>query len=230
MNEPILLIPGMMCDARLFAPQIAVFSGSRPVMVVPLRGQASFELFATEILSHAPPQFALAGLSMGGIAAMEIIRQAPGRVTRLALMDTNPLAEIPERAAERKLQIERVRKGGLRLVMRDEMKPNYLTDGPNKQMLLDLCMTMAEDLGAKVFEEQSLALQRRRDQSDTLRGIDVPTLVLCGEDDRLCPVERHEMMCDLIPGARLSVISNAGHLPVLEQPELTNKVMEEWLS
>ena len=167
---------------------------------------------------------------MGGIIAMEIVRQAPERVSRLALMDTNPLAEPAVRAVERDAQIDRVRNGGLRSVMRDEMKPNYLADGPNKGCVLDLCMTMAEAVGADVFNIQSRALQRRPDQRDTLRAIDVPTLILCGEDDTLCPLERHEMMRDLIPGARLAVIPGAGHLPVLEQPELTNKEIKLWLN
>lgn len=229
MNEPLLLLPGMMCDARLFASQLAVFSVDHPVMVAPLTGRPTFAQLSADILAHAPPQFALAGLSMGGIAAMEIVRQAPERVSRLALMDTNPLAESADRAAERDSQIERVRAGGLRSVMRDEMKPNYLTDGPNTGRILDLCMAMAEALGADVFARQSRALQQRPDQRETLRAIRVPTLILCGEDDALCSPERHEMMRDLIPGARLAVIPGAGHLPVLEQPERTNEELELWL-
>lgn len=219
-----------MCDARLFAPQFAAFSGSWPVMVAPLTGRKTFEELARDILRQAPPRFALAGLSMGGIAAMEIVRQAPQRVSRLALMDTNPLAEPADRAAERDAQIERVLAGGLRSVMRDEMKPNYLSDGPNTGRILDLCMAMADALGVDVFADQSRALQQRPDQCDTMREVKVPTLVLCGEDDSLCPVERHEMMRDLVPGARLAVIREAGHLPVLEQPDRTNEELRQWLN
>lgn len=199
-------------------------------MVAPLSGRSSFTDLAKDILAHAPPRFALAGLSMGGIAAMEIVRQASGRVSRLALMDTNPLAERADRAAERDAQIERVRAGGLRSVMRDEMKPNYLSDGPNTGRILDICMAMAEALGEDVFADQSRALRERRDQRDTLRAVAVPTLILCGEDDSLCPLERHEMMRDLVPGARLAIIRAAGHLPVLEQPDRTNEVLREWLN
>ncbi len=198
-------------------------------MVAPLTGRTTFAELARDILAHAPPRFALAGLSMGGIAAMEIVRQAPERVSRLALMDTNPLAEPADRAAQRDSQIERVLAGGLRPVMRDEMKPNYLTDGPNVGRILDLCLAMAEALGADVFADQSRALQQRPDQRDTLRAVRVPTLVLCGEDDTLCPLERHEMMRDLISGSRLAVIRRAGHLPVLEQPDRTNEQLKRWL-
>ena len=230
MKEPLLFLPGMMCDARVFASQIAKFSPERPVMAAPLTGRNLISGLAEDILAHAPPRFALAGLSMGGITAMEIVRQAPERVSRLALMDTNPLAETDQRAAERIPQIDRVLAGGLRQVIRDEMKPCYLTDGPNKGHILDLCMAMAEDLGIEAFVSQSLALQQRRDQSDTLRTVQVPTLILCGVDDSLCPIERHEMMRDLIPAARLAVIPAAGHLPTLEQPELTNRELTQWLN
>lgn len=230
MKEPLLLLPGMMCNARLFESQIAEFSNDRPVMVAPLTGRTTIEELAQDILAHAPPRFALAGLSMGGITAMEIVRQAPKRVSRLVLMDTNPLAEPADRAAERDGQIERVRAGGLRAVMRDEMKPNYLSDGPNIGRILDICMAMAEELGTEVFADQSHALQRRRDQLDALRSVRVPTLILCGEDDNLCPLEKHVMMRDAIRGSHLAVISGAGHLPVLEQPEQTNSELKKWLN
>ena len=230
MNEPLLLLPGMMCDARVFTSQIATFSVDRPVMVAPLTGRSSIVGLAENILAHAPPRFALAGLSMGGITAMEVVRQAPERVSRLALMDTNPLAEPDQRAAERFPQIERVLAGGLRQVIRDEMKPSYLTDGPNTGRILDLCMAMAEALGTEAFVSQSHALQRRRDKSDTLRAVQVPTLILCGVDDSLCPLDRHEMMRDFIPGARLAVIPGASHLPTLEQPEHTNRELNQWLN
>lgn len=230
MNEPVLFLPGMMCDARLFAPQIAMLSADRAVMVAPLNRRTSFVELAQDILGQAPPRFALAGLSMGGIAAMEVVRQAPERITRLALMDTNPLAEPADRAALRDPQIERVRTGGLRAVMRDEMKPNYLADGPHTGRILDLCMAMSDALGVDVFSNQSRALQQRPDQCDTLRSVSVPTLVLCGEHDTLCPLDRHELMCDLIAGARLAVVPGAGHLPVLEQPQHTNKELMQWLN
>ena len=229
MKEPLILLPGMMCDARLFDPQIARFSVERPIMVIPLTGHDSFIGLTEEILANAPPRFALAGLSMGGITAMEIIRQAPERVTRLALLDTNPLAEAEEKALARNPQIDEVNAGGLRKVMRDEMKPMYLADGPNTGSILDLCMAMAESLGPEVFEQQSRALQNRPDQCDTLRDIQVPTLVLCGEQDGLCPPERHQMMRDLIANAELQIIAGAGHLPTLEQPEQTNAAIQTWL-
>jgi len=198
-------------------------------MAMPLIGENTIEGLAQSILRNAPPRFALAGLSMGGIVAMEIVRQAPDRVTRLALLDTNPKAETPEASAKREPQKQAARDGRLRAVMVDEMKPNYLVDGPNKPVILQLCMDMAEDLGPDVFIAQSDALASRADQQDTLRSVTVPTLVLCGRDDIPCPLDRHELMYDLVPNAHLAIIDGAGHLPTLEQPERTNKALRQWM-
>ncbi|MFA3918735.1 alpha/beta fold hydrolase [Ruegeria hyattellae] len=230
MREPLVLLPGMMCDGRLFAPQVAAFSGGHPVMTMPLTGRSSVQGLAADILSRTPDRFALAGLSMGGIVAMEVIRQAPERVSRLALLDTNPNAELVEVAAGREPQIQTVHAGGLRKVMREEMKPKYLAKVANRQAILDLCMEMATSLGAQVFVDQSRALKTRPDQRKTLRHVGVPTLVLCGALDTVCPPQRHELMRDLIPGAKLSLINGAGHLPVLERPEETNKELLQWLN
>ena len=229
MTEPLIFLPGMMCDARLFLPQIASLSGHISITVMPLQGHRTMADLAKRVLAKAPPYFALAGLSMGGIVAMEIVRQAPQRVTRLALLDTNPLADSADKAPLRQAQVKRVLQGELHAVMRDELKPNYLASGPDQQHILTLCMQMAETLGHKVFEDQSYAIQHRPDQCETLRAVTVPSLVLCGKEDRLCPVSRHELMHELIPGSRLAVIANAGHLPTLEQPDLTNRILKEWL-
>jgi pimeloyl-ACP methyl ester carboxylesterase len=219
----------MMCDARLFSPQIEALSSDRSIAFMPLRDANTITGLAEMVLAAAPPTFALAGLSMGGIVAMEIMRLAPKRAARLALLDTNALAEPPEKAAVRKAQVTKVRHGELAAVMRDEMKPNYLAEGPNRSKILDLCMAMAESLGPAVFEDQSNALQNRPDQRNTLSTVRVPTLILCGEDDRLCPLERHQLMHDLIPDSHLDVIPGAGHLPTLEQPERTNAALKSWL-
>ena len=227
---PLVLLPGMMCDARLFAPQINALSGVHPIHCAPIGGHDTVGALAAEVLAHAPPRFALAGLSMGGIVAMEVLRQAPDRVEKIALLDTNARAETDAVKTRREPQIKAVREGRLRDIMRDEMKPNYLTDGPNRGAILDLCMAMAESLGPDVFIRQSRALQSRPDQSETLRHADIPALILCGRDDALCPVERHEYMAGLMPDAAFQIIENAGHLPTLEQPEETTKALQDWLA
>ncbi|WP_432448447.1 alpha/beta fold hydrolase [Aliiroseovarius marinus] len=226
---PLILLPGMMCDARLFGPQIDALSGPTPLVIMPMGAHDSMSALARSVLRNAPPRFAVAGLSMGGILAMEVLRQDPNRVAGMALMDTNPLAEKEEVKARRAPQIAAAKNGELRRVMRDEMKPNYLTDGPNRGAILDLCMAMAMDLGPEVFVNQSKALRDRPDQTDTLRAFTGPTLVLCGRDDALCPVSRHELMHDLMPHSTLEIIEDAGHLPTLEQPEQTTAALSRWL-
>ena len=227
---PLLFLPGMMCDARLWGPQIDALSAARTIQVAPIGGHDSVQALAAEVLAHAPPRFALAGLSMGGIVAMEMLARAPDRIERIALLDTNPLAESEAMRARRGPQMERVRAGHLRAVMRDEMKPNYLTDGPRRDAILSLCMAMAEAQGAEVFLRQSAALRDRPDQTATLAAARLPALVLCGREDALCPPARHELMAGLVPGARLSVIEGAGHLPTLEQPETTTRALADWLA
>ena len=152
---PLVLLPGMMCDARLFGPQIEALSARVPLHLVPIGCYDNVGELAAGVLAHAPSRFALAGLSMGGIIAMEILRQAPERIAGLALLDTNPLAEADAVKSRRAPQIEAVRRGDLRRVMAEEMKPNYLTDGPRRAQVLDLCMDMAADLGSEIFINQS---------------------------------------------------------------------------
>ncbi len=220
----------MMCDARLFAAQTAAFSAARTIIHGTMtRGRTMTEI-AEAVLEDAPGEFALAGLSMGGIVAMEMMRLAPERITRLALMDTNPLAETPETAANREPQIVAARAGRLDAVMRDEMKPRYLAPGAGRGAVLEVVMDMATSLGPDVFVRQSRALQKRPDQTATLKKITVPTLILCGRHDTLCDVRRHEFMRDLVPGAVLEIVEDAGHLPPLEQPQATTAAIERWLT
>jgi pimeloyl-ACP methyl ester carboxylesterase len=226
---PLVLLPGMMCDARLFAPQAAALH-DRAVTVAPIHARDATAALAAEVLRVAPARFALGGLSMGGIVAMEVAAQAPGRLAGLCLMDTNPRAERPEVAARRQPQMEAVRQGRLREVMRDEMKPNYLAQGPHRAAILDLCMEMAEALGPGAFLNQSRALAARPDRRETLRAVRVPTLVLCGAEDALCPLFRHEEMAALVPGAVLEVVEGAGHLPTLERPEAVTAALRAWLA
>ena len=189
----------------------------------------TIEDIAARVIADAPPRFALAGLSMGGIVAMEILRQAPDMVARLALLDTNPKAELPEVAAAREPQIALVKAGRLEDVMRDEMKPRYLAPGPRRLEVLNTVMDMAKALGPDVFVSQSRALMRRPDSEETLRALDCPTLVLCGSHDTVCPVSRHEFMAEIIPNATLEIIEDAGHLPTLEMPDEATAALDRWL-
>jgi pimeloyl-ACP methyl ester carboxylesterase len=226
---PLVLLPGMMCDERLFAPQISELSKQREVHFVQISGYKTISELAADVLNNAPPVFALAGLSMGGIVAMEVLSQASERVERLALLDTNPLAELSDVAKRRGPQIDAVRNGQLKEIIRDEMKPNYLFDGDKKTKILKLCMDMALDIGPDAFIRQSIALRDRIDQKNTLRTYKRPALVLCGRHDVLCPLERHELMHNLLENSKLEIIEDAGHLPTLEQPKITTMALISWL-
>ncbi|GLT09694.1 alpha/beta fold hydrolase [Sulfitobacter sp. PR48] len=229
MAEPLVLLPGMMCDARLFGPQIAELSADMAVMLAPITKGERIEEIASGILDLLPNRFAVAGQGMGGVVAMELLRRAPDRVTRICLMGTNPLAETPVAAANREPQIVRVRSGRLLEVMRDEIPAASLAPGGQRAEVLELALDMAETLGPEVFIRQSRALQRRRDQQAVLRKCKSPALVLCGRHDTLSPVKRHSFMAELIPYAELLVLEDAGHLPTLEQPAETTAALRKWM-
>ncbi|MDB4838987.1 alpha/beta hydrolase [Amylibacter sp.] len=226
---PLVLLPGMMCDERLFASQINELSKRREVHFAKITDYETISELASDVLNNAPPVFALAGLSMGGIVAMEIVSQAPERVERLALLDTNPLAELPDVLKRRGQQIDAIKNGQLKEIIRDEMKPNYLFDGVRKTEILKLCMDMALDIGPDAFIRQSIALRDRVDQKNTLGSYKRPALVLCGRHDVLCPLERHELMHTLLENSKLEIIEDAGHLPTLEQPKITTMALASWL-
>ncbi|MGR3504572.1 MAG: alpha/beta fold hydrolase [Paracoccaceae bacterium] len=229
MIDPLVLLPGMMCDARLFALQINDLSRDHAVMVAPITQGERVEEIASALLPLLPAKFALAGLSMGGIVAMELLRRAPERITRIALMDTNPLAETPQTAAAYEPMIIGARAGRLDEVMRGFMRPDFLAPGPGRISVLNKVFEMAQDLGPEILVRQVRALQRRRDQQPTLRRCKVPALVMCGAHDALTPLKRHAFMAELIPYARLEVIEDAGHLPTLEAPEAVTAVLRAWL-
>lgn len=230
MKEPLVLLPAMMCDARLFGPQIAELSRDMAVMVAPVTMGERIEEIASGLLDILPKRFALAGLAMGGVVAMEILRRAPDRVSRIALIDTHPLAETPVLAASREPQIVKVRSGRLDEVVREEIKPTSLAPGPYRAEVLALVMEMARTLGPEIYIRQARAMQRRKDQQATLRRCKVPALVMCGAHDTLYPVKRHEFMAELIPSARLHVLEGSGHLPTLEQPDETTAALRAWMA
>lgn len=230
MKEAVVLLPGRMCDARVFGPQIADLSRDHTITCAPISQGERIEEIASSLLDVLPARFALAGMAMGGYVAMELMRRAPDRVSRLCLMGTSPLAETPQQAAERDPQIIRAKAGKLRDVMWDEILPNYVAPGPHRTEILHLALDMAMGQGVEVFARQTRAVQRRRDQQGTMRKIAVPTLILCGDQDLAIPVKRHSFMAELIPGAHLQVVEGAGHLLPLEAPETVSDALRDWLA
>lgn len=229
MAEPLVLIPGMMCDTRVFHDQITSFSKDICVTFAPVTQGERIEEIASNLLDQLPARFALAGLGFGGMVAMEILRRAPDRVSRLALISTNALAETPQIAADREAQIVAARSGRMREAMPSIARTRDLASTEWSAQARSLMSYMARDLGADVFVRQSRAMQRRRDQQSTLRKCKVPTLVLCGAHDAEMAVKHHNFIAELIPYAKLVVLDSSGHMPTLEQPEDTTQALKDWL-
>lgn len=226
--EHLLLLPGMMCDARLWKPQSRALD--IPCHVPDTTVADNFRDMAAAILADAPPAFAIAGLSMGGILAFELWRQAPERITHIALLDTNPFADTPDKRTMRLDQVQRVLSGQLRALAMDSLKPAYLAKcNRDNKALLDEILDMAMTLGADVFRRQSIALRDREDSTATLPTISCPTTVICGIEDHICPVDYHRFMAQRIRGARLLVLKNCGHLATLEQPDAVNDALKQLL-
>lgn len=230
-NEtPLLLVPGLLCTAELFGPQVEAFGAERSIHVAAHGGAASLEAIAREILSVAPARFALAGLSMGGYVAFELLRQAPQRVARLALLDTNARADRPEQAEQRRQLVTLAREQGLE-VAAGQLLPflihkDRLTDAP----LVELVRRMARETGVDAFARQQEAIIGRPDNRPFLAEIRCPTLVIVGAEDAITPVKVAEEMHRGIPGSRLEIIPDCGHLATLEQPETVNRILAAWLA
>jgi pimeloyl-ACP methyl ester carboxylesterase len=229
MPEPLLLIPGLLCTARLFAPQLDALSTERAVIVADHSRGASLAEIATNILATAPPRFALAGLSMGGGIALQMIDLAPQRITRLAILDSSPLADTPESSAHRRELIGLSERGQFSAAAA-VLAPLFLgTTHGGAARLQAIVTAMAEETGAEVFIRHEHAQIRRPDARPILARIACPTLVLVGAEDRLTPPPLSIDMAGAITGARLEIVPTCGHLSTLEAPEQVNRVLADWL-
>lgn len=227
--EPLVMLPPMFCDARVFAPQIAELSRERAVTVAPVHSAERVEEVASSLLDVLPSKFALAGMGFGGVVAMELTRRAPKRVTRLALMATSPLAETPQAASAREPQLIAARMGRLEDVIAADLPQSALFAGPERARIMALLRTMGMSLGADIYVKQARAAQRRKDQTAALMKMEQPVLILCGADDPITPPRRHEVLAELVNGSTLCVVNEAGHMPTLEQPQAVTDALREWL-
>ena len=229
MTEPLVLLPGFMCDSRLYAGQIADLGRDYVIVTAPVWQGERIEETASALLGQLPQRFALCGHSFGGMVALEMLRRAPERITRACLISTTPLTESPEYAATREPRIVAARSGRLGDVMAEEVPPGALAPGVGRAEVQARLVTMAESLGAEAHYRQTRALQRRRDQQATLRGITQPLLLICGLHDTIYPVKRHEFMAELLPFSVLKIIDGAGHLAPMEAPEAVSAALREWM-
>jgi pimeloyl-ACP methyl ester carboxylesterase len=226
---PIVLIPGLLASPRLYAGQIPQLWRLGPVTIADHTRDDSMAAIARRILAAAPPKFALCGLSMGGYISFEIMRVAPERVLKLALLDTSARPDLPEQSQLRRTQIAASRDGHLLEVV-ERLFPSWVHPARREDLgLRDLCLSMARDVGAEGFERQQLANIGRVDSRPSLAAIRCPTLVLVGEQDSLTPPERAAEIANTIPGTRLVVVPDCGHMSAAEQPQRVSEALVEFL-
>ncbi len=229
MNEALLLIPGLGCDERLYAHQLAHLGDVVELRFAGVPEAPAVAEMAGTILADAPARFALAGLSMGGYVAMEILRQAPTRVSRLALLDTKATLDPPEVTATRQAAIADIEQGRLAEHIETRLQallgPGAFADDALKQLTRDMALTV----GGARYANQQRAIMGRPDSRATLAAVACPALVLCGRHDALTPPTEHEAMAAAIPGGRFAVVEDAGHLSTIEQPVAVTAMLRDWL-
>jgi len=226
---PIVFIPGLMCTGRIYQHQVETLGQTHPVLLANHWSHDSMAAIAKSILDVAPETFALAGMSMGGYVALEIMRQAPGRVTKLILMSTSAKPDTPERSADRRKQVEGARKYGLRAGTK-ALYPKLVHPARHEDVpLLTKFFEMAEELGVDAFANQIEAIIGRPDSRPMLGKITAPTLVIAGKDDALITPENSEELANGIPGARLALIEHCGHMGMIERPESYTKLISGFL-
>ena len=224
-----MLIPGLLASARMYAAQIPPLWRVGPVTIADHTRADSMSGIAQDILYAAPPRFALVGLSMGGYIAFEMLRQAPQRITKVALLDTSARADAPEQSAMRRAQMSLAAQGRLAEVLEQQLPRLVGRARREDAALREVFKLMAEEVGAAAFIRQQTAIMGRTDSRPTLGDIRCPALVLVGAEDELTPPERAAELAGGIAGARLVTVPQSGHVSTLEQPEEVTRALREWL-
>ncbi len=228
----LVLLPGLLCNAAMWEPQTEALASVARIVVADLTRHGTMQEMAASVLRDAPFEtFALAGLSMGGYVAQEIMRQAPQRVTRLALLDTRARPETAEESVRRRALMELAQSGKGFTPVTNRMLPLMLHPTRVKdQPLVSVIRDMANRVGLEAYLRQQEAIIARPDFRPNLANIKCPTLVLCGREDQLTPLDCSEEMAAAIPGARLEVVEECGHMSTLERPEAVNAALRAWLA
>ena len=232
MKTPLVLLPGLLCDAALWEPQLSGLADIADCFVADLTEPGTMQDMAASVLRDSPwKEFALAGLSMGGYVAQEIVRQAPQRVKKLALLDTRSRGELPEETERRRALMQLAQSGRNFTPVTTRMLPLMLHESRVRDAaLVKIIREMAERTGIEAYLRQQEAIIARPDYRSMLPSVACPTLVLCGREDKLTPLHNSEEMAAAIPDAKLVVVEECGHMSTLERPEAVNAAMREWLT
>ena len=229
MKPSVVLIPGMMCTEDIFSHQINVLEKVFKVIVIEFNEHRDIELGVKNLASNLPKKFHLLGHSMGGIVAMELVKQHSKRVLSLALLNTNPYEEKQELKDKRNKTLKELDALDLITLMKSDYISRYFPDDcRDKNKLIQQCVDMAYILDKKVFYNQSVALRDRKDQTSILENVDCKTLILCGELDQLCPVSYHSDMNKMIKSSDLIVLEGVGHMPIIECPLILNNHLKNF--
>ena len=229
MKPSVVLIPGMMCNEDIFSRQINVLEKVFNVIVIEFNEHRDIELGVKNLASNLPNKFHLLGHSMGGIIAMELVKQHSKRVLSLALLNTNPYEEKQEVKDRRNKTLKELDALDLITLMKSDYISRYFPDDcRDKNKLIQQCVDMAYILDKKVFYNQSVALRDRKDQTSILENVDCKTLIICGESDQLCPVSYHSDMNKMIKSSDLIVLEGVGHMPIIECPLILNNHLKNF--
>ena len=229
MKPFIVLIPGMMCNRDVFSYQINVLEKFFNVIVKEFNEHCDIEIGVKNLALNLPSRFHLLGHSMGGIVAMEFVKQHSKRLLSLALLNTNPYEEKEELKDRRNKTLKELDALDLISLMRSDYISRYFPDDcMDKNKLIQQCLDMASILDKKVFYNQSVALRDRKDQTSILENVNCKTLIICGERDQLCPVSYHSDMNKMIKSSDLIVLEGVGHMPIIECPQILNNHLKNF--
>lgn len=227
--QNLVFVPGLLCTEALWSHQVVHLADLANCSVANVTGGDSIDALARAVLEQSPERFALCGLSMGGIIALRVMQLAPGRVERLALVDTTSRPETPEQTERRMVLVGMARGGEFEAIHELLMPALVHADRVDDQDLSEAIRTMALEIGPDAFQRQIAAIIGRDDARPQLGAYALPTLLICGRDDAITPLEFHEEMADLIPGAKLAVIEQCGHLSTMERPQAVTALLRLWL-
>lgn len=229
-NIHMILIPGLGTSPRTYSNIIPELWQHGSVTIVNYAQNDSIEAMAKQILADAPEQFALIGHSMGGYIAFEIMRQAPERVSKLALLNTSARSDNDEAKQKRQEKIEQAKQGKFAEIIKGTLPAFVHPSHKDDKNLQEIITAAHNDAGAENYIRQQTAIMNRKDSRPDIKDITIPTLVLTGDDDKLLPLEHSQEIVNAIRGAKLVVVTQAGHMAALEQPREVSKALVEWLT